>query len=567
MSSEYYKGLDELSRYRYKQKLMFNKQELPDPMDDDLAKMLFHDNVKAWPKITLVDLYAYFVDQLCFYTKQQLKNYTSLESYNYLVSGKVKEITVYPLTDLKICMLKGKIQSGQKKTFQHPWAVVQINGVIVSGHCTCMAGLGESCSHLGALLLTIEATVKANEETPCTSLPCSWKKFNREVEPSQISNICFSKSKHNNPFLPNKKQKTDMLSHPPTPTLLDQKFFLESLKATGKKTSIMEVTLSESDETETASESEFDLAPNEQSPEPSIIHKVLCFKDVSLSRTELENKLINEIKLTKQDIQLVESQTRDQANEDLWWKYRKGRLTASLFGRILRCKTAHKSIVKDVMQYQEEPHANSIEWGKKNESVAKSLFVQRMLPLHSNFQLSSTGLFIDEAQSFLAATPDGLVTCDCCSSALLEIKCLYSKRHLSVREAKPEFLDENLQLREEHEYYTQIQGQMGIAKVKECFFVCYSANDVHIQKINFNLVFWQHAVQKLSSFYFNYIVTEIFSESVKKELLLVRNTCLCNGMKSGTVILCSMCKYAFHIKCVNLSRTKQNWKCESCNSK
>ena len=34
----------------------------------------------------------------------------------------------------------------------HAWVIVQRDGVIESGHCTCMAGLCEVCSHIGAVL-------------------------------------------------------------------------------------------------------------------------------------------------------------------------------------------------------------------------------------------------------------------------------------------------------------------------------------------------------------------------------------------------------------------------------
>ena len=41
-----------------------------------------------------------------------------------------------------------------------PWLIALPNGRILAAHCNCMAGLGEVCSHVGALLFAIEATVK-----------------------------------------------------------------------------------------------------------------------------------------------------------------------------------------------------------------------------------------------------------------------------------------------------------------------------------------------------------------------------------------------------------------------
>ena len=55
-----------------------------------------------------------------------------------------------------------------------PWIVAKMEGTIVCGHCTCMAGLGEACSHIAALLFTFEKNSQHQNITTCTPLPCSW---------------------------------------------------------------------------------------------------------------------------------------------------------------------------------------------------------------------------------------------------------------------------------------------------------------------------------------------------------------------------------------------------------
>ena len=45
---------------------------------------------------------------------------------------------------------------------------------ILCAHCNCMAGAGEACSHVVALLYTIMAGVMMNQQTSCTSLSCQW---------------------------------------------------------------------------------------------------------------------------------------------------------------------------------------------------------------------------------------------------------------------------------------------------------------------------------------------------------------------------------------------------------
>ena len=64
-----------------------------------------------------------------------------------------------------------------------PWAILHIDGTVATAHCNCMAGLGEGCSHVGALLFALEAVVQMKKSTACTSVPCSW------IQPSTSQNV------------------------------------------------------------------------------------------------------------------------------------------------------------------------------------------------------------------------------------------------------------------------------------------------------------------------------------------------------------------------------------------
>jgi len=36
-----------------------------------------------------------------------------------------------------------------------PWVIADADGTIISAHCDCVAGVGETCTHVGALILKI----------------------------------------------------------------------------------------------------------------------------------------------------------------------------------------------------------------------------------------------------------------------------------------------------------------------------------------------------------------------------------------------------------------------------
>ena len=89
-------------------------------------------------------------------------------------------------------------QSLREKPLE-PWVIAKNDGIILSGqcHCTCMAGLGESCTHVAALLFLIDATVRIRDsKTPTESkaywlLPSSLK----SVEYKEVKDIDFTSSK------------------------------------------------------------------------------------------------------------------------------------------------------------------------------------------------------------------------------------------------------------------------------------------------------------------------------------------------------------------------------------
>jgi hypothetical protein len=55
-----------------------------------------------------------------------------------------------------------------------PWLIALPNERILAAHCNCMASLGEMCSHVGALLFAIEATVKIRNSATVTEEKAYW---------------------------------------------------------------------------------------------------------------------------------------------------------------------------------------------------------------------------------------------------------------------------------------------------------------------------------------------------------------------------------------------------------
>ena len=98
----------------------------------------------------------------------------------------------------------------------------------------------------------------------------------------------------------------------------------------------------------------------------------------------------------------------------------------------------------------------------------------------------------------------------------LEVKCPYSYKDRTPKEAcedskfccKFDPSTAQLRLKESHNYFSQVQGQMGRPW---CDFVVYTKQGISVQRIKFDKQFWDELVPKLESFYNNCVVPEIVS--------------------------------------------------------
>lgn len=63
-----------------------------------------------------------------------------------------------------------------------------------------------------------------------------------------------------------------------------------------------------------------------------------------------------------------------------------------------------------------------VRWGCKHEKEARAAYQKKMESMHVNFHIVDSGLWINKDFPYLGASPDGIVSCDCCGIGLCEIK-------------------------------------------------------------------------------------------------------------------------------------------------
>ncbi len=192
-----------------------------------------------------------------------------------------------------------------------------------------------------------------------------------------------------------------------------------------------------------------------------------------------------------------------QAESRVWFAERKFRLCSSNFKRIARRKkTVDDKFLSSLYEPRSLKNIPSIEFGKRNEKVARQKFLQENPSMH----LHSAGLIINPKYPFLGTSPDGIL-CTKNGLKLLEIKCLFRHREGKIADIKDKlfFLKmdaENIILDSKHEYYFQIQGQMLITNVHKCVLFVFSLVDSVCVEVEFNAQFCKTMLEDLHRFYF-----------------------------------------------------------------
>ena len=194
MASYSLQSLDVKAKQRYLRKLKVIEIDMcPYMIPADSWK----NDPTSWPQLEWPEVYSYLVETPGVFTREAMKNRKSLEAYNQFISGWVRTIYAYKKNKKSNFMvLKAEVTPSQRLNEKphEAWVALATSGATVAtAHCSCMAGLGESCSHIGALLFKVEAAVRSGfTRRTCTEEACSWNvDFMKKIEPAEISRIKF----------------------------------------------------------------------------------------------------------------------------------------------------------------------------------------------------------------------------------------------------------------------------------------------------------------------------------------------------------------------------------------
>ncbi|KAL1469490.1 hypothetical protein MTO96_025009 [Rhipicephalus appendiculatus] len=140
--------------------------------------------------------------------------------------------------------------------------------------------------------------------------------------------------------------------------------------------------------------------------------------------------------------------------------------------------------------------------GQENEANAIAKYKE-----HHGVEVYKVRLCVNPGAPFLGASPDGLVWDKTNEDyGLVEVKTLAKamEEGLTVKEATqqrkvPFFKDGKLNYR--HNYFYQIQGQLGITGLTWCDLVVDSTRDIYVERVMFDTRVWEDMLAILENFY------------------------------------------------------------------
>ena len=489
-----------------------------------------------------------------------------------------------------------------RETALKPWLVAEKTGKILCAHCNCMAGLGETCTHVSALLFWIETTSRIRDSQTVTQAAAYWKlpPSLRDVHYLPTNEIDFTSAKtkkkrldslvcDNTATTPSKRQAKEV----PSPTAGELSTLFQQLSLAGSKAAVLRVVPEICKQFKPTSLSE---------TFPCVLTSLYDPEKLTLDFSELLKKC-EEVKLTvtPEQAKSVERATKSQASSKLWFRFRSGRITASKMKRVCRSNPdlPSQSLIKSICYPESVSFSvDATKWGCKHEDTARKEYSEKMAESHENFTIHDSGFVIHPDYPHIGATPDAMVSCDCCGCGVVEIKCPYCARDSTIDDMTAggvktclEKEGEYVFLKKDHEHMYQIQTQISVCNAEFADFVLWTEKDLHIERIEEDPSMWDLMVASSKEFFDKAVLPELVGKFYSREnvqmpaLCAVQVPCDKNSEsadddRSQTYCYCGEpedhddmimcddenCKIVwYHLVCLKMKRVpKGKWLCPNC---
>ena len=200
----------------------------------------------------------------------------------------------------------------------------------------------------------------------------------------------------------------------------------------------------------------------------------------------------------------------------MWHKKRRWLITGSRCHAMFQCSKRHHINWDKICNGYFNPKSFTnefVEHGRKYESAARKEF-SKYAREKLGLSVVEVGLVISPINPWLAYSPDGVLVQNQNVCTLLEIKCPFKGKKMTIDQAIQfdastkylDFKNENgLSLKEGHAYYSQIQFGMAILNLPCTYFVLYASFDgsMIVVRVLFDNLFAQNMLLALKKVFFS----------------------------------------------------------------
>ena len=148
----------------------------------------------------------------------------------------------------------------------------------------------------------------------------------------------------------------------------------------------------------------------------------------------------------------------------------------------------------------------ALKHGRDMEPIAVEEFIKYFKKHHKDVRYRECDIFIDKTKQYLGASPDLLIECSCCGEAVVEIKNPFSIANEIPSVDNLSYLsmcNGQVALKQQHQYFAQVQGEMAITKRPLCYFFVHTQKSYYLEMIRFNATYWRRLEENLTWFYSN----------------------------------------------------------------
>lgn len=430
--------------------------------------------------------------------------------------------------------------------------------------------LGESCSHVAALLFKLEAVVRlaVTAQTP-TDLPCVWNDFFvANITPAAIKDIKFYRDDVVQRCNEKGRKMRGTANMQEVPTQVQEDFITQL-----SDNSDAPVALSLFNATSSIFKPILPCLPKQ----PQLPTKLTSLKNLySASSTFTQDEIKNIISVTTENVDYLDISTVKQSNSVVWFEQRAGRITASIAGKLLRTKLDKPapSLMKQILNDQPQVlNVPAVLYGNDKEKQVIASLKQHINTVHTNAHVTKTGMRMQVDTPWLSATADALIHCDCHGKCVVEVKSPYSLRDSKVEDATedPTHYFYGEELNRQHEYFAQVQVQMHVYGAEWCCFLVLVNETILHTMISRDDAYLQDILSKLHTFWLRNVWPALLCNQTEEPTNECNKLyCYCREEKDDTMVGCDGvdCPYEWvHLSCIRPSRKtvpKGTWYCKEC---